>query len=139
MNSTFHLSLPCKDIAKTKEFYFNTFNVEIGRSTNTWADINLFGNQITFTKSGDFNFEFQNYRLDNQILPSFHFGIILNINEFEKLYDNLLKMGIEVTTKVTFMKDRIGEHLSFFIKDPDNYMIEFKCFEEKNSVFKSNH
>ena len=137
MNANFHLSLPCEDIDKTKSFYTNTFNVEIGRSTNTWFDVNLFGNQITFTKSGDFNFEFKNYRLEEQVLPSFHFGIILDIDEFGKLYAKLLQMDIDVTIKTTFMKDNVGEHLSFFVKDPNNYMIEFKSFKEKTSIFKS--
>jgi extradiol dioxygenase family protein len=56
MDANFHLSLPCKDTEKTKEFYTKILKVNVGRSTNTWLDIDLFGNQVTFTKSGDFNF-----------------------------------------------------------------------------------
>ncbi len=136
MNANFHLSLPCKDVETTKAFYTKVLDVEIGRSTNSWLDINLFGNQITFTKSGAFNFEFKNYRLEEHILPSFHFGIILDIDEFGKLYGKLLQMDIGVTIKTTFMKGNVGEHLSFFVEDPNNYMIEFKSFKEKASVFK---
>ncbi|WP_299136671.1 VOC family protein [uncultured Tenacibaculum sp.] len=137
MSANFHLSLPCKDVATTKTFYTEVFNVELGRNTNSWLDINLFGNQITFTKSGEFNFEFKNYRLDEHILPSFHFGIILDIDEFGKLYGKLLQMDIGVTIETTFMKGNVGEHLSFFVKDPNGYMIEFKSFKEKSSIFKS--
>lgn len=136
MNANFHLSLPCKDIDKTRTFYSETLKTKIGRSTNTWIDINLFGNQITFTKSGDYNFDFKNYRLDEQILPSFHFGVIMNINEFGELYAKLLQLNIGTTIKTRFMRNRIGEHLSFFIKDPNDYMIEFKCFKNDTEVFK---
>ena len=90
MSANFHLSLPCTDIEKTKEFYTEILKTKVGRSTNSWIDIDLFGNQITFTKSGDFNFEFKNYRLGEQILPSFHFGIIINIDDFGILYSRLL-------------------------------------------------
>lgn len=136
MSANFHLSLPCKEVEKTKEFYSEILKTKIGRSTSNWIDIDLFGNQITFTKSGDFNFEFKNYRLGEQILPSFHFGIIINIDDFGKLYSRLLQLDIGVTIKTTFMKNNIGEHLSFFVKDPNDYMIEFKCFKKDTEVFK---
>ncbi len=137
MNANFHLSLPCKDIKKTREFYSEILKTNIGRITNSWIDINLFGNQITFTKSGEFNFEFKNYRLGEHILPSFHFGIIINIDEFGKLYSRLLQLNIGATVKTIFMKDSTGEHLSFFIKDPNNYMIEFKSFKNSSETFKT--
>ena len=135
MSANFHLSLPCIEIEKTKEFYLEILKINIGRSTNNWIDIDLFGNQITFTKSGEFNFEFKNYRLGNQILPSFHFGIILDINDFDKLYSRLSQLDIGTTVKTTFMEDNIGEHLSFFVKDPNDYMIEFKCFKNSSEIF----
>ena len=137
MNANFHLSLPCKDIEKTREFYSEIIKAKVGRSANSWIDIDLFGNQITFTQSGYFNFEFKNYRLGEQILPSFHFGIIINIDEFGKLYSRLLQLKIGASVKTTFMKDNIGEHLSFFVKDPNDYMIEFKCFKIEQDKFKN--
>ena len=136
MSANFHLSLPCKDLKKTEEFYSNILETKVGRSANNWIDLNLFGNQITFTKSGDFNFSFKNYRLGEQILPSFHFGIIVNIDDFGMLYARILKLDIEVSITTTFMKSSIGEHVSFFIKDPNDYMIEFKCFKNGADVFK---
>lgn len=136
MNANFHLSLPCKNIEETKRFYLEILKTNVGRSTDSWIDIDLFGNQITFTKSGDFNFEFKNYRLGDQILPSFHFGIIINIDDFGKLYSRLFQLDIGATLKTTFMEDSIGEHLSFFVTDPNDYLIEFKCFKKNSDVFK---
>ena len=138
MKTMFHLSLPCRDVEETKTFYLNSLQADLGRNTNNWVDINLFGNQITFTNSGDFNFEFNNYRLEDNILPSFHFGVIVDIDKFDELYSSLLKKEENESIKNTFMKDKIGEHLSFLVKDPNGYMIEFKCFKNQDEIFKVN-
>jgi extradiol dioxygenase family protein len=135
MAANFHLSIPCRDIYKTRVFYSEILKAKVGRTNNAWLDINLYGNQITFVKSGDFNFEFKNYRLGEQILPSFHFGIIMDIEAFGKLYREIIQLDIGTSVKTKFMKDSVGEHLSFFVKDPDNYMLEFKCFKNDKEVF----
>ncbi|TPN87074.1 VOC family protein [Aquimarina algicola] len=131
----FHLALPCEDVEKTKDFYTYKLGAKLGRHTDNWADINLYGNQITFTKSGNFNFNFKNYRLGEQILPSFHFGVIIDAETWGKLYSRLFSMDLEVTTEVTFFENKVGEHLSFFVKDPDGYMVEFKSFKDQGEIF----
>jgi len=134
-NYAFHLALPCQDLEKTKDFYVNILDASLGRFTDNWIDINLYENQITFTKSGKFNFDFKNYRLGNQILPSFHFGVIVDTDLWGKLYSKLFQMNLEVSTEATFLENKIGEHLSFFIKDPNGYMIEFKSFKNEHEIF----
>ncbi|MFC5048314.1 VOC family protein [Aquimarina hainanensis] len=134
-NAEFHLALPCEDLEKTKDFYINKLDAELGRSTDNWLDVNLCGNQITFTKTGDFSFDFKNYRLNNQILPSFHFGVIIDVETWGKLYSRLFSMDLEVTTEVTFFENKVGEHLSFFVKDPNGYMVEFKSFKDHREIF----
>lgn len=137
MNAQFHLSLPCRDIESTREFYYNILGATLGRQTRKWIDINLFGNQLTFTEAGEFNFNYKNYKLGDKVLPSFHFGIIVSIEEWSNLYNKLFKSNYDVTTKVTYMHNKLGEHLSFFIKDPNGFMVEFKSFKNKEEVFAS--
>jgi len=131
----FHLALPCQDVEKTKDFYVNVLGAGLGRFTDNWIDINLYENQITFTKSGKFNFDFKNYRLGDQILPSFHFGVIVDTDLWGQLYSKLFQMNLEVSTEATFLQNKMGEHLSFFIKDPNGYMIEFKSFKNEHEIF----
>ena len=131
----FHLALPCADLEKTKDFYATKLGAKLGRYTDVWLDINLYGNQITFTKVGDFKFDFKNYRLGNQILPSFHFGVIVDVDTWGTLYSRLFSMDLEVTTEATFFENKIGEHLSFFVKDPNGYMVEFKSFKNQEEIF----
>ena len=137
MKAQFHLALPCESIEATKGFYINILGATQGRQTNKWIDINLFNNQLTFTESGTFNFKFKNYTLDDNILPSFHFGVIIGIEAWGTLYKKLLQSDQEVTTEATFLENKAGEHLSFFITDPNGYMIEFKSFKDKSEVFAS--
>lgn len=136
VNYAFHLSLPCVDIPSTKEFYMNVLGAKLGRSNDNWVDINFYEHQITFTKSGKFNFNFKNYLFEKHILPSFHFGVIVDVNTWGKLYSKLLQGNYEVITEATFLKNKIGEHLSFFIKDPNGYMLEFKNFKNDDEIFK---
>ena len=135
MKAQFHLSLPCKSIEITKNFYTSILGASLGRYADKWADINLYDNQLTFTQAGDFSFNFKNYKLGESVLPSFHFGVIIPVQVWGDLYTKLFKSNYEVTTEVTFMKNKIGEHLSFFITDPNGYMIEFKSFKTENEVF----
>lgn len=135
MKAQFHLALPCNDIEKTKDFYVFVLGAKQGRSTDVWLDINLHGNQLTFTEAGSFNFDFKNYRLNGQLLPSFHFGVIVDSDTWSKLYSRLLEKDIDVTTEATFLENKKGEHLSFFIKDPDGYSVEFKHFKYAEEIF----
>ncbi|MEC7262652.1 MAG: VOC family protein [Bacteroidota bacterium] len=135
MDTKFHLALPCKDIAETRTFYLDVIKAGLGRQAEHWLDIDLFGNQLTFTQSGSFNFDFKNYRLEDYILPSFHFGVIVPVEVWGELYSRLFQMDLEITTETTFMQDKIGEHLSFFVQDPNGYMVEFKSFKDPKDIF----
>ncbi|MFD0862048.1 VOC family protein [Sungkyunkwania multivorans] len=136
MKAQFHLALPCTDVNQTSDFYTDHLGAKLGRKSEKWVDVNLFGNQLTFTEAGNFSFDFKNYRLGDQVLPSFHFGVIVEVDLWGKLYAKLFQAELEVTTEAVFMQDKVGEHLSFFVKDPNGYMIEFKSFKDEAAVFK---
>lgn len=135
MTSTFHLSLPCLEIEKTKVFYINIIGATSGRERDNWIDINLYGNQITFIKSGKYDFSFKNYKLDNNILPSFHFGVILSYSDWQKLYQRLKLVTTFYLDETKYLSNKKGEHNSFFVRDPNGFMVEFKSFKEDNSIF----
>lgn len=135
MTARFHLALPCREIEETKNFYVDIIGAGVGRHTEKWLDVNLFGNQLTFTESGDFRFDFKNYKLEDYVLPSFHFGVIVPVSIWGMLYTRLFQMDLEVTTEATFMQGKKGEHLSFFVQDPNGYMLEFKSFKDSEEVF----
>ena len=133
MKTQFHLALPCLDLEETRAFYQDLLKAGTGRKSESWLDINLFGHQIT----GNFNFQFKNYRLQDYVLPSFHFGLIVPMDFWNELYQRLSSMDIEITTEATFLENQPGEHLSFFVQDPNGYMVEFKSFREEGDIFKT--
>ncbi|MFD1160895.1 VOC family protein [Hwangdonia seohaensis] len=137
METSFHMSLPCLSVKETRNFYINTIGGSLGRMTENWVDINLFGHQLTFIKAEKFNFNNPNYVFEGKILPSFHFGVIIDVASWGKIYAKLNEQNLEVVTQTTFLKDKIGEHLSFFIKDPNDYMLEFKSFKNAKQMFES--
>ncbi len=135
--SPFHLSLPCLSVTETKKFYADVIGADLGRNTHQWVDVDLFGNQITFTKSGDFKFKYKNYKFEDTVLPSFHFGVIVDSDTWNTLYQKLDKKGIKVSDQKTFLTKKAGEHSSFFLEDPNGYMMEFKCFAKSGDMFLS--
>lgn len=136
-NSAFHLALPCYSVTKTRKFYIEVLGAELGRHSTQWADINLYGNQITFTKSGEFSFNYKSYKFGDNILPSFHFGVILNEKKWNELHHKISEIREKDSEPVTFLQSKKGEHTSFFIEDPNGYVVEFKCFKEPKEVFAS--
>jgi extradiol dioxygenase family protein len=135
MGASFHVSLPCISVKSTKTFYVDNIGASLGRRTQNWVDINLFGNQLTFIKAEKFSFNFPNYVFEGKILPSFHFGIIVDLKDWEKIYSRLNEQKLDLVTQATFLKDETGEHVSFFIKDPNDYMLEFKSFKNSTDIF----
>lgn len=136
-HSAFHLALPCYSVTKTKNFYVEVLGAKLGRHSTQWADIDLYGNQITFTKSGEFSFIYKSYKFEDQVLPSFHFGVILEEEVWKEAHHRLSKIIEGNTQAVTFLRGKNGEHTSFFVEDPNGYVVEFKCFKEANQVFDS--
>ena len=137
MATQFHLALPCISITNTRKFYVDILGASIGRSAVKWADINLYGNQITFTECGPFKFDCKSYSFNGDILPSFHFGMILNKTDWQVILDRLNSKNYAVGSEVKFLEDKVGEHRSFFVKDPNDFTVEFKCFVNSEEVFLS--
>ena len=137
MAAQFHLALPCKNINKTRVFYTDILGATIGRAAVKWADINLYNNQITFTECGPFKFEYSSYNFNGDILPSFHFGIILEKPRWEEVYNRINSKKHTIISEVKFLEHKTGEHQSFFIKDPNDYTVEFKCFLNSKEIFES--
>ena len=137
MAPQFHLALPCLSISKTRAFYHDLLGAQIGRSSVKWLDVNFYNHQITFTESGPFKFESKSYSFNGQVLPSFHFGVILEREEWKRILNLLKANEIEIVSEVVFLMDKTGEHQSFFVKDPNGFTVEFKCFRDSKEVFQS--
>lgn len=135
MEHQFHISLPCRHVEATRRFYTEILGGSQGRKAENWVDINLYGHQLTFTKSGKFKFEYPSYSFENTILPSFHFGVILPKPAWKKLYAFMKKEDFLYIDKSSFLANKKGKHSSFFLRDPNGYIIEFKTFANPGAIF----
>ena len=131
----FHVSLPCKNIEETKQFYQKELGLGTGREGHNWMDINLFGNQITFAEHPDSVQITNYYSLDSKRLPLFHLGIILQREDWDQQLDQHKEKDYFEIEPLAFMQNKIGEHYSFFIQDPNGYYLEFKTFKDSTDLF----
>jgi len=131
----FHLAFPIIDLEKTILFYTEVLGARLGRYAETWADFDLYGNQITVQV--DAHLEEKKLKYNALGVPSDHFGIILPLTEWKKLADRFVENNIRflIQPNVVFSGE-IGEQHSFFILDPSGYAIEFKGFDNLDNLFK---
>tara|TARA_B100001250_G_scaffold404463_1_gene420488 strand:- start:2317 stop:2736 length:420 start_codon:yes stop_codon:yes gene_type:complete len=133
----FHLAFPVHDLELARKFYLNVLGCTLGRESKMWIDFNLFGHQIVAHLSPDDCREGSTNLVDNDKVPSRHFGLILPWDKWEELCRNIKNDGIKflIEPKIRF-KNNSGEQGTFFIKDPSGNALEFKSFKNENDIFK---
>ena len=131
----FHLAIPVKNLAETELWYTNILGCSIGRKSDKWIDFNFFGHQVVGHLVNNIG-ETQTNEVDDNNIPSRHFGIILTIKEWQILVDHLeLKNIIFQIKPHTRFKGKIGEQHTMFIKDPSGNFLEFKAFNDDDYIF----
>jgi len=131
----FHLAIPIKNLEETELWYTDIIGCDVGRKSNDWIDFNFFGHQVVGHLVNDVEHIYTN-EVDNDDIPSRHFGIILTTKEWKKLADHLKTKDIDFQIKPhTRFKGKVGEQHTMFIKDPSGNFLEFKAFENDSSIF----
>ena len=134
----FHLAFPVYDIKKTIDWYVSYLNCSIGRKSKRWVDFNFFGHQISAHLIDQKNKKDKINLVDGKKIPSRHFGIILEMNDWKNLvtYLNEKKINYVIKPNIRF-KGQTGEQATFFIKDPSNNVLEFKAFQNDKKIFEN--
>ena len=134
----FHLAFPVYDIQKTIDWYVSYLNCSVGRKSKRWVDFNFYGHQISAHLIDKKNKKDKINLVDGKKIPSRHFGIILEMNDWKNLvtYLNEKKVKYVIKPNIRF-KGQIGEQATFFIKDPSNNVLEFKAFQNDNKIFEN--
>ena len=134
----FHLAFPVYDIKKTIDWYVSYLNCSVGRKSKRWVDFNFYGHQISAHLINQKNKKDKINLVDGKKIPSRHFGIILEMNDWKNLvtYLNEKKINYVIKPNIRF-KGQTGEQATFFIKDPSNNVLEFKAFQNDNKIFKN--
>ena len=131
----FHLAFPIKNIEEAKSWYTDILGCSVGRESERWIDFNFFGHQISAHLSESSDLITHN-KVDDQEVPSRHFGIILTPSNWNILAKRLTDLEVEFIIKpCTRFKGEKGEQSTLFIKDPSENCLEFKSFKNDGMIF----
>ena len=131
----FHLAFPVDDLEKTREFYTKLLGCIEGRSSDRCIDFDMYGHQVVAHLVDDLD-QVATNAVDGDDVPSSHFGVILEMEQWNQLADNLVKLGIEfiIEPHIRF-KGEPGEQATMFFLDPCGNAIEFKAFKSDDMIF----
>ncbi|NJO75454.1 MAG: VOC family protein [Leptolyngbyaceae cyanobacterium RM1_406_9] len=134
----FHLAFPVKDLEATRAFYEQVLGCTIGRTSDQWIDFNLFGHQVTAHLSPDEVRDAQANQVDNKNVPVRHWGVILEMEQWQELAERLKQQNIQfVIEPYVRFKGEVGEQATLFFLDPSGNALEFKAFQHDESIFAS--
>ena len=131
----FHLAFPVDNLEKTREFYTKTLGCNEGRSSDRWVDFDMYGHQVVAHLVDELD-QVATNAVDGDDVPSSHFGVILAMEQWNQLADNLVKLGIEfiIEPHIRF-KGEPGEQATMFFLDPCGNALEFKAFRSDDMIF----
>jgi extradiol dioxygenase family protein len=135
----FHFSFLVKDLLSTRRFYGEILGCPEGRSSDSWVDFNLGGNQLSMHVSEKIPESFPCGVVDSVIVPIPHFGCIMPWDEFHVLAEKLHKEKVEfiIEPGIRFA-GQPGEQATMFFKDPSGNSLEIKSFKNPEHIFTLN-
>ena len=133
----FHLAFPVHDLAAARAFYGGLLGCPEGRSAEHWIDFDLYGHQIVahLNPAGAAGDALAN-PVDGHDVPVPHFGVVLDMDEWQALADRLTAAGVSfgIAPHIRF-KGQVGEQATMFFRDPSGNALEFKAFADPALLF----
>lgn len=125
----FHLSFPVRDLERSRSFYVEVLGGRVGRVTQEWLDVIVWGHQLTLQHRPD------------EVLPadaqgSRHFGVTLEWEMWEQEAARLKAANATLLAAPSISK--VGtphEQAKLYLADPDGYVIEIKAYRDADAVF----
>ena len=131
----FHLAFPVDNLEKTREFYTEVLGCNEGRSSDRWIDFDMYGHQVVAHLIDKVE-NLQTNPVDGDDVPASHFGVILNLEDWEELADRLKKIDMDfiIEPHIRF-KGETGEQATMLFLDPCGNALEFKAFKDMENLF----
>ena len=135
-DTLFHLAFPVHDLAAARDFYGGVLGCPEGRSSEHWIDFDLFGHQIVAHLAPARAGVESSNPVDNHDVPVPHFGLILSMEEFDRLAERVRGAGVPfVIEPYVRFKGEPGEQSTMFFLDPSGNALEFKAFADRSLLF----
>jgi len=134
----FHLAIPVTDLVAAEQFYCGVLGCGKGRTAPRWIDLNFFGHQVSLHLVEDNDVVPPTNPVDGDAVPSRHFGVILNMDDWRALARKLEQAACEflLSPRIRF-EGEVGEQATLFIYDPSSNALEFKGFSDSSQLFSS--
>lgn len=129
-SNVFHLAIPCRDLDETYDFYVTKLGCKLARRYHDRITLDFFGDQVVCHLAPE--------RIDPhpEMYPR-HFGVTF---ASRSVFDNLQKLA--VTRNIPFFQElstrfagKAEEHLTFFLIDPSNNLLEFKYYLDERMMY----
>ncbi len=136
----FHLAFPVHDLVAARGFYEGVLGAQLGRTHPRWIDFDFWGHQITAhcVQPGPSSPEVATTAVDHKVVPVRHFGLILEVAEWEDLRSRLevaeVPFLLEPNQRFAGLP---GEQFTMFVEDPSGNALEFKSFRDMGQIFAS--
>jgi extradiol dioxygenase family protein len=120
----FHLSIPVADLAPAKRFYVEILGATPGRESEEWADVIVWGHQITLQRCPA-----ETRALREQ--GKRHFGVVLPWQEWEHEVKRLRDLGTSFLGEPkVLLAGTTQEQAKFYLNDPSHNVIEVKTYRD---------
>jgi len=133
----FHIAFPVHDLEAARAFWGKDMGCPEGRSSDEWIDFDFYGHQIVaHVVPGLKTPDAGGNPVDGHHVPVPHFGIVLEMNDWQELADRLTAAGtrFEIEPYIRF-KGQPGEQATMFFRDPSGNAIEMKAFANLDQLF----
>ncbi|MHA2364608.1 MAG: VOC family protein [Candidatus Hodarchaeales archaeon] len=128
--NAFHLAIPCKDLKEIEEFYIQKLECHLSRKYDDRITFNFFGDQIVCHLAPQ--------KIDtNPMMYPRHFGITFREKkDYNNLIEKVKDKGLQFFQEPMIrFKGKPEEHLTFFLIDPSNNIIEFKYYHNSDMMY----
>lgn len=131
----FHLAVPVYNLEECRRFYGEVLGMKEGRSSDHWVDFDFYGHQFVIHFSPE-KPQLHYNPVDGDQVPVPHFGVVLNMVDWNELADKLKAAGVKFVIEPTIrFKGKPGEQATLFFLDPAGNALEFKAFKDMTSLF----
>lgn len=128
-DSLFHLAIPSADLALSRRFY-EALGCRIARSYDDRITLDFFGDQVVCHLNPS--------AIDPAptMYPR-HFGVTFrNIADFDSVLERARGAGLKFFSEPsTRFPGKREAHRTFFLIDPSNNLLEFKCYEDPEMMY----
>ena len=135
MPALFHLAFHVRDLDEARRFYGDVLGCREGRSTDTWVDFDFEGHQLSLHLGEPFRTE-RTGRVGDQLVPMPHFGLVLELPQWQAMAERLKKAGTEFVLEPQLRyPGQPGQQWTMFFCDPSGNPIEVKGFRSLQGLY----